>query len=72
MEPQGAFGRRAVIERAKGILLERHSINEQSAFQMLRARSRSEVRGNVASRSSLPFGVRSGGSSRPRTPSGAP
>jgi AmiR/NasT family two-component response regulator len=26
---QGAFGRRALTERAKGILMERHSINEQ-------------------------------------------
>src|SRR4029079_10452821 len=29
---EGAFGRRAVTERAKGILMERHSIDEQSAF----------------------------------------
>ena len=27
---EGAFGRRALIERAKGILMERHSINEQA------------------------------------------
>ena len=31
---QGAFGRRATIERAKGILMERHSIDEDAAFQM--------------------------------------
>jgi AmiR/NasT family two-component response regulator len=41
---QGAFGRRALIERAKGILMERHSIDEESAFEMLRARSRSDNR----------------------------
>ena len=32
---EGAFGRRAVTERAKGILMERHSITEQAAFDML-------------------------------------
>jgi response regulator NasT len=36
----GAFGRRALTERAKGILMERHSIDEASAFAMLRERSR--------------------------------
>ncbi len=41
---QGAFGRRALIERAKGILMERHSIDEAGAFEMLRARSRSDNR----------------------------
>ena len=37
---EGAFGRRALIERAKGILMERHSIDQDSAFAMLRDRSR--------------------------------
>jgi response regulator NasT len=37
---EGAFGRRAVIERAKGILMERHSVDERSAFVMLRDASR--------------------------------
>ena len=37
---QGAFGRRALIERAKGILMERHSIEEEGAFELLRERSR--------------------------------
>jgi AmiR/NasT family two-component response regulator len=41
---QGAFGRRAVIERAKGILMERHSIDEDNAFQMLRGESRAANR----------------------------
>ena len=35
-ELEGAFGRRAVTERAKGILMERHGIEEQAAFEMLR------------------------------------
>ncbi len=37
---EGAFGRRALTERAKGILMERHSISEDSAFEMLREQSR--------------------------------
>lgn len=37
---EGAFGRRAVMERAKGILMERHGVDEQAAFAMLRAQSR--------------------------------
>jgi AmiR/NasT family two-component response regulator len=36
----GAFGRRALIERAKGILMERHSVSEERAFEMMRAQSR--------------------------------
>jgi AmiR/NasT family two-component response regulator len=41
---EGAFGRRAVTERAKGILMERHSVDESAAFDMLRAQSRSTNR----------------------------
>jgi AmiR/NasT family two-component response regulator len=41
---QGAFGRRATIERAKGILMERHSVDEDAAFEMLRDRSRIDNR----------------------------
>jgi len=36
---QGAFGRRAVIEQAKGILMARHAIDQDQAFQMLRQHS---------------------------------
>ena len=36
---QGAFGRRATIEQAKGILMARHSINADKAFEMLRDHS---------------------------------
>ena len=43
-ELAGAFGRRALIERAKGILMERHSIDEDAAFEMLRERSRVDNR----------------------------
>jgi AmiR/NasT family two-component response regulator len=39
-----AFGRRALTGRAKGILMERHSIDEGSAFEMLRERSRIDNR----------------------------
>jgi AmiR/NasT family two-component response regulator len=37
---EGAFGRRATIERAKGILMERHSVDDTAAFDMLRQHSR--------------------------------
>lgn len=37
---EGAFGRRAVTERAKGILMERHRIDEDAAFNMLRDQAR--------------------------------
>jgi response regulator NasT len=37
---EGAFARRAVTERAKGILIERHSIDEEHAFAMLREQAR--------------------------------
>ncbi|MGD0272269.1 MAG: ANTAR domain-containing protein [Gaiellaceae bacterium] len=36
---RGAFGRRAVIEQAKGILMERYAIGQQNAFEMLRDHS---------------------------------
>jgi response regulator NasT len=36
---QGAFGRRAVIEQAKGILMARHALNADNAFEMLRGHS---------------------------------
>ena len=41
---EGAFGRRAVTERAKGILMERHGVDEQRAFELLRAQSRNTGR----------------------------
>jgi AmiR/NasT family two-component response regulator len=41
---EGAFGRRAVTERAKGILMERHSVDEAEAFELLRDQSRTSNR----------------------------
>ena len=41
---EGAFGRRAMTERAKGILMERHTIDEAGAFEMLREQSRIDNR----------------------------
>jgi response regulator NasT len=41
---EGAFGRRALIERAKGILMERHQIDEDQAFEMIRAHARRRAR----------------------------
>jgi response regulator NasT len=38
---EGAFGRRALTERAKGILMERHGVDEAAAFELLRDQSRS-------------------------------
>src|SRR6187431_2426256 len=43
-ELEGAFGRRALTERAKGILMERHAIDEAGAFEMLREHSRASNR----------------------------
>ncbi len=37
---EGAFKRRAITERAKGILMERHAIDEERAFAMLRDHAR--------------------------------
>jgi two-component system, response regulator / RNA-binding antiterminator len=41
---EGAFGRRALTERAKGVLMERHRIGEHEAFEMLRAEARNNRR----------------------------
>jgi AmiR/NasT family two-component response regulator len=41
---EGAFGRRAIIECAKGILMERHTVDGASAFEMLRESSRVDNR----------------------------
>jgi AmiR/NasT family two-component response regulator len=66
---EGAFGRRAITERAKGILMERHDVDEAVAFNMLRDQARRTHRkvidvadAVVTSRSMLP--VRAEPSSR--------
>jgi AmiR/NasT family two-component response regulator len=38
---ESALARRGVIERAKGILMERHGVDEREAFEMLRDQARS-------------------------------
>src|SRR5436190_8242001 len=44
---EGAFGRRALTERAKGILMERHSVDEAGAFDVLRNHSRAANRSMI-------------------------
>jgi AmiR/NasT family two-component response regulator len=39
-ELEGALQRRALIERAKGVLMERHAIHEREAFELLRREAR--------------------------------
>jgi len=41
---EGALERRAVIERAKGMLMERHDIDDLAAFERLRRHARGERR----------------------------
>jgi len=41
---ESALERRGVIERAKGILMERHSVDEREAFELLRDHARSTSR----------------------------
>jgi AmiR/NasT family two-component response regulator len=41
---QGAFGRRALIEQAKGILMARHATTSDKAFDMLRSHSQQNGR----------------------------
>jgi response regulator NasT len=41
---EGALQRRAVIERAKGILMERHALDDRAAFEMIRSHARANNR----------------------------
>jgi AmiR/NasT family two-component response regulator len=45
---QTALDRRAVIERAKGVLMERHGVDERGAFELLRHHARSTSQQVVA------------------------
>ena len=38
---EGALRRRAIVERAKGILMERREIDQRAAFELLRDQARS-------------------------------
>ena len=67
-ELEGAFGRRALIERAKGILMERHFVSEQAAFEMLRAESRTANRKLI----DLAAAVVDGHRLLPKQPQGGP
>jgi hypothetical protein len=68
---EGAFGRRAITERAKGILMERHDIGEQAACNMLRDEARRSNRKLVDVAESV-VSVRSLLPAEPRTPRDAP
>jgi AmiR/NasT family two-component response regulator len=65
---EGAFGRRAVTERAKGILMERHSVDDERAFAMLREHARTTNRKLVDVASAVVDGHRL----LPKTPTPAP
>jgi AmiR/NasT family two-component response regulator len=60
---QGAFGRRAVIEQAKGILMERHKLTEDQAFTQLSRASQNtniklrDVADELVRTGALPQGV---------------
>jgi AmiR/NasT family two-component response regulator len=41
---ESALERRAIIERAKGILMERHGVDERAAFELLRDHARAQNR----------------------------
>ena len=41
---ESALERRALIERAKGIVMERHGVDERAAFDLLRDHARSQSR----------------------------
>jgi AmiR/NasT family two-component response regulator len=41
---ESALERRAMIERAKGILMERHAVDERAAFELLRDHARAQSR----------------------------
>jgi ANTAR domain len=54
LESAPSNGRRALTERAKGILMERHSVDEATAFEVLRDHSRAANRKLTATRDVRP------------------
>jgi response regulator NasT len=54
---EGAFKRRTLTERAKGILMERHGIDDERAFQMIRQHTRSKKSTLVATAESIVDGT---------------
>jgi AmiR/NasT family two-component response regulator len=68
---EGAFGRRALTERAKGILMERHGIDEAGAFEMLRESARIDNRKLIDLASAVVDGHRLL-PERPQAPDAAP
>lgn len=63
---EGALDRRAVIERAKGVLMERHGMDERAAFELLRSHARARSRTVVDTARS----VLDGAALLPATPDG--
>ncbi|HEX8207399.1 MAG TPA: ANTAR domain-containing protein [Solirubrobacteraceae bacterium] len=41
---EGALDRRALIERAKGVLMERHGVDDRAAFELVRSHARARNR----------------------------
>jgi response regulator NasT len=54
---EGAFKRRTLTERAKGILMERHGVDDERAFQMIRQHTRSKKSTLVATAESIVDGT---------------
>ena len=65
---QGAFGRRALTERAKGILMERHAVGEEAAFELLRDDVRTTITSSPTSPARSSTGTRCCPSRRPSQP----
>ena len=55
---EGAFKRRVITERAKGILMERHAVDEERAFQILRDHARNTKTVLVEAAESILHGTR--------------
>jgi AmiR/NasT family two-component response regulator len=69
---ESAFDRRAVIERAKGILMERHGLDDRAAFERLRREARSTNRRAVDVASAVAAGPGGGATGHDARGNGAP